>query len=388
MIFKSAFPNSPKVNILIDGVEVDYTAINSIHIMSAENEHDYAELHVSGLIPKFVTEYINRPVFLSIEYSPTQKTSFYGYIAFIEPKAITRRGLNNKSPIQSATISCFGASYDMKPKKSRVWEKVTIRQVVTKISDEYKYSCQVPTNPYIFTRLAQSHESDVEFLVRVCTSQGYRVHISGSHIHVYDPFKAVSRNMPYAELTTLSDSSTNVKFAPGRVMEFDGTFGSNTPYGSSNNYVIETLDNDGNLIQYKNEEESMGLGTTVPARFTDSVPLNAVSLSAVQSISGAKVRNRNPFHAQVSTTGIPEVMVGSLVKLNKYDSKFDGFWLVSKISQKVSRSNYVTELSIVRDSTTNEELITSNGLPYTIPDEPIIVNDLWVSSNPKVSLYA
>lgn len=388
MIFKSAFPNSPTVNMLIDGVEVDYTAINSVQIMSAENEHDYAELHVSGLIPKFVTEYINRPVFLSIEYSPTQKTSFYGYVAFVEPKAVTRRGLINKSPIQSAVISCFGASYDMKSKKSRVWEKVTIRQVVSKIAGEYRYSCQVPDNPYIFTRLTQSHESDMEFLVRVCTSQGYKVSITGSHIHVYDPFKAVSRNMPYAELTTLSDSSTNTKFAPGRIMEFDGTFGSNTPYGSSNNYVIETLDNDGHLIRYQTGDESMGLGTTVPARFTDSVPLNAVSFSAVQSIGGAKLRNRVPFHAHVVTTGIPEVKVGSLVRLNKYDSKFDGFWMVSKVSQKVTRSNYITELSLVRDSTNNEEPVISNGLSYEVPDEPVIVSDTWVSSEPKVSLYA
>lgn len=388
MIFKSAFPNSPTVNMLIDGVEVDYTAINSVHIMSAENEHDYAELHVSGLIPKFVTEYINRPVFLSIEYSPTQKTTFYGYVAFVEPKAVTRRGLVNRSPIQSAIISCFGSSYDMKAKKSRVWERVTLRQVLSTISDEYKYSCQVPDNPYIFTRLSQSHESDMEFLVRVCTSQGYRVSISNAHIHVYDPFKAVSRNMPYAELTTINDSSANTKFAPGRVMEFDGTFGSNTPYGSANNYVIETLDNDGHLIKYQTGDESMGLGTVVPARFTDSVPINAVSFSAVQSISGAKLRNRIPFHAHVTVTGIPEVKVGSLIRLNKYDSKFDGFWMVSKVAQKVSRSNYITELSIVRDSTNNEEPIISNGLTYETPDEPAIVNGVWVSGDPKVSLYA
>lgn len=373
---------------LIDGVEVDYTAINSVHIMSAENEHDYAELHVSGLIPKFVTEYINRPVFLSIEYSPTQKTTFYGYVAFVEPKAVTRRGLVNRSPIQSAIISCFGSSYDMKAKKSRVWERVTLRQVLSTISDEYKYSCQVPDNPYIFTRLSQSHESDMEFLVRVCTSQGYRVSISNAHIHVYDPFKAVSRNMPYAELTTINDSSANTKFAPGRVMEFDGTFGSNTPYGSANNYVIETLDNDGHLIKYQTGDESMGLGTVVPARFTDSVPINAVSFSAVQSISGAKLRNRIPFHAHVTVTGIPEVKVGSLIRLNKYDSKFDGFWMVSKVAQKVSRSNYITELSIVRDSTNNEEPIISNGLTYETPDEPAIVNGVWVSGDPKVSLYA
>jgi phage protein D len=387
MIFKSAFPNSPTVNMVIDGVDVDYTAINSITITSAENEHDYAELHVSGLIPKFITEYINRPVYLNIEYSPTQRTSFHGYVAFVEPKAVTRRGLINKSPIQSAVISCLGASYDMKAKKTKLWEQVTIKQVVTAIANTYNYSCQVPNNPFIFYRLVQSQESDMEFLVKTCQSLGYRVSTKGAHLHVYDPFKAVSRNMPYAELTTLADTVSNTKFAPGRVMEFDGTFGSNTPYGTSNEYVIETLDNDGQLIKHATASEGMGIGLTLPSRFTDSVPVSSISLDAVKKIGNAKIRNRVPFHANATVTGIPEVLVGSLVKLQKYDSKFDGFWMVSKVTHKVSRANYITELSLVKDSTNESEYVVSTGIPYVFPEDPVLDRGVWRSENSKVSTY-
>lgn len=387
MIFKSAFPNSPTVNMVIDGVDVDYTAINSVQIMSTENEHDYAELHVSGLIPKFVTEYINRPVYISIEYSPTQRMTFHGYIAFVEPKAVTRRGLINKSPIQSAVLSCLGASYDMKAKKTKSWENVTIKQIVTNIAMVYKYSCQFPNDPFIFPRLVQSHESDMEFLIKACWSLGYRVSIHGANIHVYDPFKSLSRNMAYAELTTLADTVSNTKYAPGRVMEFDGTFGSNTPYGTSNSYVLETLDNSGQLIKHSTVSDDMGLGEPISPRFIDSVPLNATSLDMVKGMGGAKLRNRMPFHSHATVTGIPEVMVGSLVKLNKYDSKFDGFWMVSKVNQKVTRSNYITELSLVRDSTISDEPSLANGKGYVIPEEPVLVNGSWQSVDMAVSIY-
>lgn len=387
MIFKSAFPNSPVVNMLIDGVDVDYTAINSVQIMSAENEHDYAELHVTGLIPKFVIDYINRPVYINIEYSPTQSTEFYGYVAFVEPQAITRRGLINKSPIQSAIISCFGASYDMKSKKTRSWENTTLQQIATEIATTYKYSCQVPANSFIFPRLVQSHESDIEFLIKVCTSIGYKVSCSNAHIHIYDPFKAVSRNMPYAELTTMAESVANTKFAPGRVMEFTGTFGSNTPHGTSNNYVIETLDNNGKVLSYATAKESMGLGKALESRFTDSVPLNTSSLEVAKAYGSGKVRNRVPFHANAIVTGIPEILVGSVVTLNKYNSKFDGFWVVSKVSHKVTRANYITELSLVRDATNEGDPIAVTGSSYVFPQSPVLVNEVWTSKTRKMSYY-
>ena len=113
MIFKSSFPNSPAVKITIDGVPVDYTSIESAEFSFAENEHDFAEFTFTGLVPKAVTDYLNRPVYISIQYSPTQVSNFYGYVAFIEPEAVTRKGYVNKSPIQKAHVVCFGASYDI-----------------------------------------------------------------------------------------------------------------------------------------------------------------------------------------------------------------------------------------------------------------------------------
>jgi hypothetical protein len=387
MIFKSSFPNAPTVNMVIDGVSVDYTTIDSLVIKSSENEHDYAELSVVGLVPDYVTDYIDRPVYISIEYSPTQVSTFYGYVAFVTPEAVTRKGYVNKSPLQKTIISCLGSSYDMKAKKSRVWENVTLVQVVEKIAKEYKYSYQVPNDDFVFSRVKQSNESDAELLIKLCKSFGYRVTFSGAHIHIYDPYKSVSRNMPYAELTTLFGNEANFTFLPGRVLEFTGTFGYLTPEGKSNQYKIETLDQNGGVITYTTSNGGMGVGDPLPARFVDSIPISLVSYASAKKFGDSLVRNNIPFNAKAVVTGVPELMPGALIRLDKYDAKFDGFWMVSGVTQSVSRSNYITELDLVKDSLKNDEPIIFRGSPYIFPEPPVLNNERWISDKLLSSVY-
>lgn len=387
MIFKSAFPNAPVVRVVIDGVSVDYTSIEAVTLSFAENEHDIAEFVFIGLIPTAVTDYADRPVHISIEFSPTQIVSFYGYVSFIEPEAITRKGFVNNSPLQKAHVVCLGASYDMKTKKNRAWTGQTLPQIVDTIAKDYGYSYDVPADSFVFPRLTQHQESDWSFLVKTCTQVGYKVTATGAHIHVYDPFKTISRAMPYAELTTMTETQGNVAYGPGRIMEFRGTFGSVTPEGSSNAFSFESLSNDGKIIQYDTSDESMGLGEVVPARFTDGMAVNATSQAIIQKYALAAVRNRAPYHAEAVVTGIPEVLPGSLVKLTKYNGAFDGFWMVQKVTQKVSRSNYITELKLVRDSTNDSNPVDSSGQAYLIPDSPVLKNGIWKSEVPAGSVY-
>lgn len=379
MIFKSNFPNAPTVNMVIDGVAVDYTAINAVSVSFVENEHDYAEFSVSGLIPSAVTEYINRPVYISIAYGPTNQSFFHGYIAFVEPIAETRKGYINNSAIQHAKLICLGTSYDMGNKKSRIWEQHTLKKIVETIASDYKYSYQIPTDSFIFSRLTQDKETDFAFLVKTCMSLGYRVSISNGHIHVYDPSAAISRAMPYAELTNLVNSQGNASYSPGRIMEFRGTFGSRTTDGSSDSFTYETLDNNGKLVRYSTGSESMNLGEVVPPRFNNTVTMNTFSQEALKKYALGAVNNRAPFHAETIVTGLPEVLPGSLVKVSNYNGKFDGFWLVSKVTQNISRSNYTTQLSLVKDSTNDSPPVVTSGSSYVSPEQPVLINGSWAS---------
>lgn len=387
MIFKSDFPNSPVVRMAIDGVAVDYTSVESLEISFNENEHDYAQFTFVGLIPRAVTEYLNRPVYISISASPDRQTIFYGYVGFIEPEAITRRGHINNSPIQRAHLVCFGTSYDMKEKHSNVWENYSITKLVSAIAQKYKCSYAVPSDSFIIPRLVQHNESDWSLLVRACKMVGYRVTVRNSHVHVYDPFRTIARSMPFAQLTTVTGQVENITYEPGRVMEFRGSFGQVTPKGSSNNFNVQTLDNQGNIKTHTTDSESMGFGQVLEHRFTDTLTLNASSQEAVTRYALATIKNRIPFHAEVVVTGIPEVLPGSLINLLGYDSRFDGFWMVSGIKHKVTRSNYISELSIVRDSTNDAEPTVVSGNIYVPPEDPILRQGTWIAAVQDGQVY-
>lgn len=388
MIFKSSFPNSPNVYMSIDGVPVDYTSIESVEVSFSENEHDYACFTFVGLMGDAVTDYLDRPVFISIQVSPTQSTTFHGYVGYIEPEAVARRGYINKSLIQKAHIHCFGASYDMKQKNNRVWDKYTLSKLVEELAEKYGYSCETPTDSFIIPRIVQNNESDWEVLVKACHMMGYKVTATSAHIHVYDPSKILSRAMPYAELTTLLDDTANVDYAPGRIMEFMGTFGKVTPEGSANAFNFQSLSNDGVLVSHITDEtESMQLGQVVSPRFTDTVTMNAVSKKSVERYARSAVNNRAPFHASVVVTGLPEVIPGSLINLKKYDAKFDGFWMVQSVNHKVTRSNYITSLKILRDSTNEAPPVLTGGDKYSPSEEPRIVQGTWRSRNQSKIIY-
>ena len=388
MIFKSSFPNSPSVYMTIDDVPVDYTSIESVEVSFSENEHDYACFTFVGLVGGAVTDYLDQPVYISIKVSPTQSTTFHGYVGYIEPEAITRKGYINKSLIQKAYVHCFGASYDMKQKSNRVWDKYTVSKLVEELAEKYGYSCETPIDSFIIPRIVQNNESDWEVLTKACRMMGYRVTATSAHIHVYDPSKMLSREMPYAELTTLVDSTTNADYAPGRIMEFMGTFGKVTPDGSANAFNFQSLSNDGKLVSHVTDEtESMKLGKAVSPRFTDTVTMNASSMKSVERYARSAVNNRAPFHASVVVTGLPEVVPGSLINLNKYDAKFDGFWMVKSVNHKITRSNYITNLKIVRDSTNESLPLVTGGDKYTPVEEPRIVQGTWRSRNQSKVIY-
>ena len=135
MIFRSASPLSPHVEIVIDNVPVNYLSLQKISIELKENMHDMAVLDFVGMDPTLIHEYINASLKINIELRERPPFTFYGYITYLEPVSVTKDGLVNKSPFQSVRAYCFGPSYKMKSKRARSWENVTLAEVVQTFAD-------------------------------------------------------------------------------------------------------------------------------------------------------------------------------------------------------------------------------------------------------------
>lgn len=388
MIFKSSFAGSPDVSVIISGASVDYTTITSVSVDVSEHAHDVAILTFNGLVPKAITDYVGAPVFISIATSPAAICSFYGYIAYNSPQSHSRAGLVNNSPFQTAEVVCFGASYEMKSTKNKAWTNATIPSIVDELAMAYNMSYSVPEDHFTWSRIVQTKQSDWSLLSSVVSSLGYGLTINGTHIHVYDPYKAIARQLPYIELKTVRGAQGSPQYVPGALMEFNGTFGDITPDGTSNKFEFVGIDNAGNVIKTDTDDMWSELGERVPSRFTDQITTNVSSIDMLSRFAKAKKKNTYPYNAVAITTGIAEALPGSVAKLDNYDSNFDGYWLVRGVKHTVTRSNFVTELKLSTDSTSKSKPTVNPSAAYNLPPLPrLTTGDRWESSMEYNNVY-
>jgi hypothetical protein len=369
-------------------MSVDYSSIASVSVDLSENAHDMAVLTFSGLIPKAITDYVGAPVYISIATSPSQVCSFYGYVAYTAPESFTRRGLINNSPFQTTRVVCFGASYDMKAQKNRAWNGITLPVLVNTLAQEYNYSYSIPEDNFTWTRLIQTKQSDWEILTTAVDALGYDISLNGTHIHVYDSYRAISRKLPYVELKTVRGASGSPQYIPGSIMEFEGTFGDVTPEGTSSNYELVGVDNAGNVVTSGETDEWTQLGEKVNSRFNHELSVNTSSIDMLKRIAKSIHKNYFPYNATATVTGTVDPQPGSVAKVDNYDSAFDGYWVVKKVKHTVTRSNFVSELKLATDSTNISPPVVPPGSAYQSPPAPRLnANNRWESSKEYNNVY-
>ena len=390
MIFKGSSDLSPKVSISIDNVPVDYMSIKRVTIELKENMHNMVVLEFAGLNPQLVSEYIDRPIKLSVELRERDSYEFCGYLSFLEPMSNTHNGTVNKSPFQLTRAYCFGASYLMKSTSSRIWENMTLAEIATEIADKYLFSVSVPDDSYRYPRLVQTAQSDWAFLVDTANQLGYSVSAENTHLHIWDPYKAISRNRSYSALFTLRGTQGNPSPSPGQIMKFDGRIGGITPDGDRNIDTLYVLDNIGNVLSVSNadSDDSSGLGKPVETMFTNTLNKNAISYEMGNKLVLSELRKKFPITACVDVLGDTSMYPGGIVNVKEYNAQFDGFWYVQSVHHEIFQSSMSTYIEISKDSLGVREVEPSLSAKYSTPPNSALRNGKWVSETNMVNVYA
>ena len=389
MIFKTASPTSPDVLITIDSVPTNYLSLQRISIEEKENNHNLVVLDFSGLAPNTLFDFVDKPININISFASLGGVDFYGYIGFLEPHSETNNGLVNQSPFQITRMYCFGASYIMKSKKSKAWENVTISDIAKTIADTYKFSVSVPKDLYRFPRLVQSSKSDWEFLKETCNTLGYSINARGTHLHIWDPFQAMNQRISYAMLKTIAGLSGNVSPNVGQVLNFDATIGNVSTTGERTPETLHILDKNNVVLSVGGDlnKEISGLGTPLESPFTDTLSKNADSYEMANKFVMGSLRNKFSMSATVQITGNPTIKPGGIVKLDKYNTDFDGFWYVRSARHEITHSQLVTTLEMVKDSIGDATYTTEVAEGYATPPVPSLLNKRWVSSTNYINSY-
>ena len=372
MIFRSASPLSPHVEITIDNVPVNYLSLQKVTIESKENMHDMAVLDFVGMDPTLIHEYINASLKISIELRERPPLNFYGYITYLEPVSVTKDGLVNKSPFQSVRAYCFGPSYKMKLKKARAWENATLAEVVQTFADDYHFSASIPHSLFKFPRLVQSSQSDWSFMTEIVKHSGYSVVMEGTHIHVWDAFKTLYHTKSYSLLMNLRGTGGNTSPQPGQILKFEARVGNTTTDGSRSPDTIHFVDKDGQLLSVTSDpsNESTGYGTAIASEFPRVMAVNADSHYLADAILFSEMRKKFPISAKIDVVADPSIKVGGVVRISEYNTEFDGLWYVRAVEHELTQSNLITRLDIARDSFGNTPANFQTSSPYTEPPAP------------------
>jgi hypothetical protein len=386
MIIQSSHPLSPKVEITLNGVAVNYNSIVQFDMELHENEHDMLIIEIMGIPPRAATDYIGVAVYALIDSGYGRSQAFHGYVVSTEPSSVTKQGLVNKSLIQSTKLNCIGASLPMKEVSSRVWDSPTLGNVVKELAKKYHFSLDYPKDSFKPTRLVQALESDWAFLRRVVMSFGYAMSVHGTHIHIWDRSKAVGRLPSYHQILTMTKNMENT---PCTILTFDAYLGLLSSAGNSSKSVNTILDNQGNIFSIDATQTELASTKTISeSKF--SMPLKKSYQTLEENIRAvtASEQYKSIYRATAEVVAGAGIVPGGTVDLKGYESNFDGLWYVSGVCHKMAKEKYTTVLTLLK----NDDYVKDPTIPpvtsFTKPSEPVFLNAQWVSSMEKVNEYA
>lgn len=374
MIGKTYAGVDASLDLTINGVAVNYDSIVNLTFEVTESLHDYACVEMSGIPTRAITDYQGAVVKFVANTGPKFRHEFYGSIEVVEPVAVSRDGFVNGFPFQGAKLHCYGNSYRMRGKKSRVWESITVQDMAEEMADTYGFSLDVPKVLLSSTRHVQQAESDWATLVRYCGIHGLRVNVHGTHMHIYDPMKALSRNRSLHRL-----AYKGINAHPGKIVEFKGHFGRDASDGTYYDVVVPVM----GPVEYEvRSSEVLGTsGSQFDKRVVDAVD----SYAEAKRIIHAEARDSYDWHADVEVDGLAGCYPGGIVDVADYRGEFDGFWYVKSVKHTINTNAFFSNLKLSRN--VSEPLRSTATSAYRTPPVAVLRNGVWKSSKKKVTIY-
>ncbi len=368
---------SPHTRVVeINGVDASVlSSVERVDISLHENEHDHATVILAGIGPTAVTDYIDRLIRISITLPDGSSFVFAGSITSVTPTHKSRSGRANGSLLQEASLSCLGTSSAMRGKRTRLWRDFSVKDMVSDFAIAYQFSYSCPDGTPAISSMSQRGMSDWEALTKACKMSGLAVNVHGTEIHVWDPMNALKHGAPSGVIQTL-DAVADTAISPGRIIEFEGSFGTAHAFGDVNSESISVLDSDGQLLSVSSSDllnTSPPAGEVITSPLNDSYGADAQSVFAAQRQLKASRAYADAYVAKAITTGVVGPVPGSALGVEGFNGEFDGLWLVRGMEIKTTRpGQFLTEWELSR---------TTKGATY---NNPVILNTYSPAPHPKL----
>lgn len=389
MITTNLSPLGITWNIAINGVPFNKKTVQRIQTSFVENQHDYLSVELVGVPSSYVSEYVDKPITVSVQINGGKSFSFYGYVTQVESVSSTNEGTVNNSPFQIIKLICLGSSHLLRSNNTLVWENVTLENIVSDIANDFRLGYSMPTDTYVFKRLVQSEESLWKLLVKACNQLGYSITLINSHIHIWDKNKALARQPSYTILRGIKIKRNDYRPLPGDIVNIESTLGTADVSQQSGDKTVSYIDERGVFVTVDSSQlnGSSGFGTPAESRFYNKLAVSVDSFEKASRYIESKIKNSYPYITDVLVHGDPSIVPGGVVKIEGYGGDFDGYWYVNAVTHTLSTDTLLSSLKLEKDGTYNVLPKFPVVQRYQQTPLPVLIKNKWVMKTEYVNVY-
>ena len=389
MITTNLSPLGITWGIAIDGVPFSKQTVQKIQTSFSSYQHDYLVVELVGVPSSYVSNYVEKPIVVYVKINGGKSYNFYGYITQIEGTSSTNEGTVNGSPFQILKLICLGSSHLLRSNNTLVWENVTLENIVSDISKDFRLGYSMPVDTYVFNRLVQSEESLWKLLVKACDQLGYEITLTNAHLHIWDKDKSLARQSSYTILRGVKEKRNNYSPFPGDIINIETTLGTSDVSQQSGDKTITYIDERGVFVTVDSSQLNVlnSFGTPPDSRFYNKLTVSVDSFEKASRYIESKIKKAYPYMADALVYGDPSIVPGGVVKIEGYGGDFDGYWYVNSATHTLSTDTLTSFLKLEKDGTYDTLPKFPIVQRYQEPPLPTLIKNKWVMKSEYVNVY-
>ena len=304
-----------------------------INIYKKIGKHDVVELYYQQFSP-FIQRALKTGVPVKIDYQNDKvKGTFFGY-------AVDSIAYSAQTIERAIKVTCIGASYPLKSKKSKIHLNVTASEAITEWAKEHKLKAVVtPTIPR-FGQISLTGNSVWEKVQELANRHGCAAQMIGTELHFHPIDKMIDMSMTTIPVMAFLDPFTNPQshistqtlsvFKPrvGDYVEGEGH--------TRSDKVVSGVDPiTAKPFSIKTSPKTVGknLRTDNKDSLFNSIESSIVvgSQTMAQHMAEGKAHlSRLSIPAKASGLGDPRINPWATVEIRGTGNTTDGFWIVTE----------------------------------------------------------
>ncbi len=342
------------------GIEIDNEAINltsaELYQVTVDNRAGAHETAVitTRLSKTKLERYVNKIV--TFWYGPSaRRNRFYGYVTVIAPN-------RNYQKDTVVDITCLGVTWPMQTGSPRWFTNKSATEAAVEVMSNYPLGFIGDTSSYQWPTLAQTGDSDWEFLNELADRVGYSVYSYNGVVRFVNPVNIINSTTPVRALVKGDDVYDKTR----ALLDFTPTF-------ESLSLRQNILPSFGFFSGRTPEAKAMLSDEPGPSYrfFSGSVAADKRMADQYQRAW----KRKTDFWQQAATarivgdaTLVPGVLVSvQLSRSTVIGNENDGPWLVHGVTHSITHNSFQTELTVLRDGVLRQSNTDFGGVMNNNP---------------------